>query len=185
MAFGSGSITVAITSMASSLEFPESPFFLVSVSNRFAIISFAARTSLFACPSSTLRHQTLTLSPRWPAHFFRPRQNPRTVRGHRDGVLEMRGRAAIRGLRGPLIAHAHFRTTCIHHGLDGNDHTFLQPRAASRIAIVRQVGLIVHFRSDAMPRNFPHDRISVLLGAALDCVADLAQPIARAHFFDR
>src|SRR5438034_4557656 len=30
IAFGSGSITVAITSMASSLEFPESPFFFSS-----------------------------------------------------------------------------------------------------------------------------------------------------------
>src|SRR2546425_59770 len=37
MAFGSGSITVAMTSMASSFGFPESPFFLSS--NCFAIVS--------------------------------------------------------------------------------------------------------------------------------------------------
>src|SRR5260370_8057526 len=39
MAFGSGSITVAITSMASSLELPESPFFFSSL-NCFAIVSY-------------------------------------------------------------------------------------------------------------------------------------------------
>src|SRR5258706_11265718 len=39
MAFGNGSMTVAMTSMASSLELPESPFFFSSL-NCFAIVSY-------------------------------------------------------------------------------------------------------------------------------------------------
>src|SRR5438046_9653990 len=45
IAFGSGSITVAITSMASSLEFPESPFFFSSRIG-LAIVSRAYLTAL-------------------------------------------------------------------------------------------------------------------------------------------
>src|SRR5260370_362469 len=42
MALGNGSITVSMTSMASSLELPESPFFFSSL-NCFAIVSCLAR----------------------------------------------------------------------------------------------------------------------------------------------
>src|SRR6266446_4525186 len=131
MAFGSGSITVAITSMASSLELPESPFFFSSL-NCFAIVSYLVR------------------SPGRAGYIFRPRQNPGAVCGYRHGVLEMRRGAAIRCFRHPLIAHAHFRASRIYHRLDGYDHTFLQPRAASRLTVIRQVGLVMHLGANAL-----------------------------------
>src|SRR6266851_4754795 len=85
MAFGSGSITVAMTSMASSFGFPESPFFLSS--NSFAV--------------------------------------------------------------------------------------------------VRQVGLGVHLRSDTVPDKLPHHGKPVLLDPALHRVADIAEAVARAHLVYR
>src|SRR5689334_9345821 len=119
IAFGSGSITVAITSMASSLEFPESPFFF---SSRIGLAIFSR-----AYPNRFKNHPQL--SPRWPGHLFRPRQNPRPVGGNRHRVLEVRRRAAIGRFRHPLVTHAHFRAARIHHRLDRYDHPILQPPA--------------------------------------------------------
>src|SRR6266478_8533318 len=169
-AFGNGSITVAITSMASSLELPESPFFFSSL-NCFAIVSCAVRSRNF--------------SPRRAGYFLWPRQNPRTVGGYRHGVLEMRRGAAIGRFRHPLIAHTHFRASRIHHRLHGYDHAFLQPRAASRITVIRQVGLVMHLGADAVPDKFPHHRKSVLFNPALHRVAYIAEPVSRTHLFNR
>src|SRR6267143_1418075 len=152
MALGNGSMTVAITSMASSLELPESPFFFSSL-NCFAIVSCAV--------------QSRNSSPRRAGYFLWPRQNPRTVCGYRHGVLEMRRRAAIRRFRHPFIAHAHFRASRIYHRLDGYYHAFLQPRAAPYITVIRQVRLIVHLGADAVPHKLPHHRIPMLLDPAL------------------
>src|SRR5712671_3474034 len=170
MALGNGSMTVAITSMASSLELPESPFFFSSL-NCFAIVSCAV--------------QARNSSPRRAGYFLWPRQNPGAVGGYRHGVLEMRRGAAIRCFRHPLIAHAHFRASRIHHRLHGYDHAFLQPRAASRITVIRQVGLVMHLGADAMPDKFPHHRKSVLFHPALHRIAYIAEPVACAHLFNR
>src|SRR5712672_4572235 len=140
MALGNGSMTVAITSMASSLELPESPFFFSSL-NCFAIVS---------CFYGPLRQTKDRPLPRRAGYLFGPRQNPRTVRGDRHGVLEMRRGAAVRRFRHPLVAHAHFRAPRVPHRLDRNHHALLQPRAASGIAVIRQVGLIMHLGTDAV-----------------------------------
>src|SRR5467141_2290879 len=170
MALGNGSMTVAITSIASSLELPESPFFFSSL-NCFAIVSCAV--------------QSRNSSPRRAGYFLWPRQNPRTVGSYRHGVLEMRRGAAIGRFRHPLIAHSHFRASRVHHRLHGYDHAFLQPRAASRITVIRQVGLVMHLGADAMADKFPHHRKSVLFHPALHRVTYIAEPVARAHFFNR
>src|SRR5438128_1685488 len=174
IAFGNGSITVAITSIASSFGFPESPFFFSS--SRFAMFSQNARSKLRA---------VISILPGRSSHLFRPRQNPRSVRGDRDGVLEMSGRAAIRRFRRPLIAHPHIRTPRIHHRLDRDYHSFLQPRAAPRFAVIRQVRLVVHLRSDTMPDKFANHRKTVLLDQALHRITDIAEPVARAHLVNR
>src|SRR6266849_5848988 len=176
IAFGSGSITVAMTSMASSLEFPESPFFFSSRMG-LAIISRVY--------PNRIKSRPLQLLPRRPGHLFRPGQNPRSVSGDRDGVLEVRRGAAICGFRHPLVAHANFRAARIHHWLDGDDHALLQPHAASLVSVVRQVGLVVHPRSDPVPDELTHHRETVLLHPALHRVADIAEPVAGAHFVDR
>src|SRR5438270_2088170 len=172
IALGSGSITVAMTSMASSLEFPESPFFF---SSRIGL-AIVSRVS-----TGRSKDRPLHLLPRRPGHLFRPRQNPRPVGGNRHGVLEVRRGAAVRCFRHPLIPHSHFRASCVHHRLDGDDHALLQPRTASLVTIVRQVGLVVHLRPDPVTHELTHHRETVLLDPALHGVADIAEPVARAH----
>src|SRR5262249_19136733 len=107
IAFGNGSITVAMTSMASSFGLPESPFLLSSRCG-FAI------PLLVACygRARTRRLQDLTpTSPARPGHFFWPRQDPWAVRGYCDRVLEVRTGAAVRCLGDPLALHPHFRAS--------------------------------------------------------------------------
>src|SRR6266567_4423095 len=156
IALGSGSITVAMTSIASSLEFPESPFFFSSRIG-LAIVS--------RVPTGCPKDRPLHLLPRRPGHLFRPRQNPRPVGGNRHGVLEVRRGAAVRCFRHPLIPHSHF--------------------PASFVTVVRQVGLVVHLRSDPVTHELTHHRETVLLNPALHGVADIAEPVARAHLVDR
>src|SRR5215468_6697397 len=171
IAFGNGSITVAITSIASSLELPESPFFFSS--SRFAMFSQSGRS----------KAQAVTpILPSRSSHLFRTGQNPRPVRGDCDSVLEMRGRASIRRFRCPLIAHPDVRTPRVHHRLDGDYHSFLQSRAAPRFAVIRQVRLVVHFRSNPMPDKFANHRKTVLLDQALYGVSNIAEPVPQRIF---
>src|SRR6267142_3107919 len=176
IALGSGSTTVAMTSMASSLEFPESPFFFSSRIG-LAIISRVYQ--------SRAKARRLHLLPRRSGHLFRTRQNPGPVRGDRHGVLEVRRGAAIRRFRHPLVAHPNFRPARVHHRLDRNDHALLQPRAVTFVAVVRQVGLVVHLRADAVPDELPYHRKSVLLDPTLHRVPHVAEAVARAHLVNR
>src|SRR5258708_37446041 len=176
IAFGSGSITVAMTSMASSLEFPEAPFF------------FPSRMGLAITPRvnpSRAKARPLHLLPGRPGHLFRARQNPWAVGGDRHGMLEMRRGAAIRCFRHPLAPHANFRLAGIHHRLDGDDHALLQPRAASLVTVVRQVRLVGHLRSNSSPRELAHHPETLLLHPALHRVAHIAEPCSRPPLCDR
>src|SRR5258706_5614307 len=177
IAFGSGSITVAIPTMASSCEFPESFFFLSSsglaISSRKLPLLQNLRTNP---PPKKL--------PGRAGHILGPRENQRAVRGDRDGVLEMRRRTAIGGFRYPLIPHANFVAPGIDHRFDRDDHAFLQPRAASRFAVVREVRLVMHLGADAVPHELPYDRKPVLLDQTLHRVANVAEAVAGAHLVD-
>src|SRR5256885_1333090 len=168
IAFGSGSITVAMTSMASSFEFPESPFF------------FSSRMGLAIISRVTSRSKSrlLRLLPRRPGHLFRPRQDPRPVGGNCHGVLEMGRGATVGSFRHPLVPHPHFRAARVDHRLDRDDHALLQPRAASLVTVVRQIGLVVHFRANPVPHELAHHRETVLLHPALHGVADIAEAVA-------
>src|SRR6266852_4079287 len=166
IAFGKGSITVAITSMASSFGFPESPF------------SFFSYGGFDIC-------SCVPCLPGWPGHFFRPGQNPRPIRGHGYGVLEMRRRTSIGRFRHPLAAHLHFRPAGVHHRFDGDDHAFLQTRPASRLPVIRKVRFIVHPSADAVSHKLPHHRIAVLLDPTLHRVTDIAEAVAWAHHVNR
>src|SRR4030095_7281744 len=166
IAFGSGSITVAMTSMASSLGLPESPFFLSS--SCFAISSWIKTKSL----------------PRRAGHLFGPRENQRTVGGDSDGVLEMGRWTAIGGFGYPLVAHADLGTAGIHHRFDGDDHAFLQARTAPGFPVIRQVRFVVHLGANAVPDEFAYYRKSILLDQALHRVANIAEAVAGAHLFN-
>src|SRR5579864_1398004 len=117
IALGSGSITVAITSMASSLGLDASALRL-SASGRLPM-----------CPLARL--------PRWSLHFAGTRENPGPVGCNRHGMLKMRRVGPVRRNRGPIILeHAHIRSANVHHGLDGEYHAFLQAQAAARFTII-------------------------------------------------
>src|SRR5271157_178630 len=161
IALGSGSITVAITSIASSFELPESSFFFSS--NGFAINSYFSLVP------------KLTRLPRRPGHFLRPGQNPRAVCGDGHSVFKVSRGATIGGFRHPLSPHLHIGLTGIDHGFNRNDHAFLQSRATSWFAVVREIGLVMHFGADTVPDKFPHYRITVLLHPTLHRVSNIAQ----------
>src|SRR5262252_5932990 len=165
IAFGSGSITVAITSMASSFGLPESPFFLSS--------------SCFAI-SSRIKN----LLPRGAGHFLGPGQNQRTVGGDRHGMLEMRRRAAVGGFGDPFVTHSYFVAAGIHHRFDGDDHSLLKTRTAPGFPIIRQVRFVVHLGANAMPNEFAHYRKPVFLDQALYRMANVAEAVACAHLID-
>src|SRR5205823_8358380 len=124
-------------------------------------------------------------SPRRAGHLFRARQNPWPVGSDRHGMLEVRRGTAIGSFRDPLIPHTNFRAASIDHRLDGDDHTFLQPRAAPFFAVVREIGLVVHLRADAVPDKLPHHRETVLFDPTLYRVTDIAKTITGAHLINR
>src|SRR4029077_10655743 len=164
IAFGNGSMTVAITSMASSFGFPESAFF------------FSGR-GVFAIRSKIL--------PGCSYRFSGPSQNPRTIRSDRHGVFEMRRAAAVGGHRGPLIVeNPHFRPACVNHRLDGENHAFLDARAVAGLAVIRQVRLFVHFGANSMADELTHHREAMLFDPLLHGRGDITQAIPRPNLLN-
>src|ERR1700691_1745293 len=138
IAFGKGSMTVAITSMASSFGLPASAFSL-SGGRCFLI-------------------KSCSFSPRWSSRFARSRQNPRPTCGDGEDVLEVRRIAAVgRNRRPAIFENTHVRFAHVDHRLDRENHAFLQLRPLARIAVVRHVGLFMHSRSDSVAYEFAHD----------------------------
>src|SRR5438034_395873 len=117
IAFGSGSITVAITSMASSLEFPESPFFFSSRIG-LAIVSRAYLTAL-----KTGGHNSYHAGPVIP--FARAHLLDSAVQrfpGHIQQLLQFRPNLPHRDSNGGIrIVPVHF-----HPEIDRDDISFAQ-----------------------------------------------------------
>src|ERR1700680_3052765 len=166
IAFGSGSITVAITSMASSFGFSESFFF-----------SCPGLFLMSCCPASPL--------PARPFRFPRPRQNPRPVLRHRHRVLEMCRGASVGRHRRPLVfQHPHLGASAVHHRLDRQHHSLLPPRAVARLTLIRELRLFVHPRPDPVPHELPHHRKPVSFHPSLHRRRDVAQPVSQPRLFD-
>src|SRR6202162_5823007 len=171
MALGSGSTTVAITSIASSLlmhslalslhEIPHSvrdfgsglPLRSRPLDASTSIASSLLIDSLKPALGSWL----LAKSPELKANSCLLRQNHRAIFCDRDAVLEVGAVTAIGGYGGPLV----FQNSCsrmprIHHGLDCQHHAFTQTRSVTASGVGRHLGLSVQARSDAMPHKSPH-----------------------------
>src|ERR1700723_3090249 len=173
IAFGSGSITVAITSMGSS--FPLSPrvFFFFSC-------LWLLRSCVSLQPTSSS-----CLPPARSRRFFRPRQNPRSIFRHGHGVLEVRRIATVCRHRRPLvIQHPHARATGVYHRLHGQHHALLQLRALSRGTIIRQLRIFVHLRADSVAHKLAHHRIPVLFHPLLHRGRYISQAIPRPDLRD-
>ena len=61
---------------------------------------------------------------------------------------------------------------------------FGQPRPAARLAVVRNLRLLVQRRADAVPDELAHHRKPVRLDVLLDRVADVRHPAAEPHLRD-
>src|SRR5579863_7303514 len=142
--------------MASSLPLPSPGFF-------FSCKGFLAIRSLYALPDR-------------PGRFARPCENPRPVTRDRNRVLEVRRIASILGDGRPLIVeHPNARPAPVHHRLDSNDHSLLEPWAVPGSAVIRDLGFLVHFRSDAVAYKFANDRVAIILDPLLHRRRDIAE----------
>src|ERR1700734_1030604 len=129
MAFGRGSRTTAITSIASSL--------LMHPLNQLLAFS-----SWLLAKSQEPKANSLFRQNHWP--IFR----------HRHAMLKVCAETAIGGDRGPLIAqNARLRLAKIHHRFDGDYHAFAQLRAVTPRSVIRHLRLFVQVRSNSMPNE--------------------------------
>ena len=113
------------------------------------------------------------------------RQDPRPLGGDGDGELEVGGQRAVLGVDRPaVVAHAHAVAPGVDHGLDGEDHALLQQRPAAGIAVVGDLGVLVHRAPDAVADERAHDAEAVALDARLHGVRDVAQAVAGAALLD-
>ena len=67
----------------------------------------------------------------------------------------------------------------VHHRLDREHHALGQPRPAARLAVVRNLRLLVQRCADAVPDELAHHRKPVRLDVLLHRVADVRHPRAR------
>src|SRR2546421_10332815 len=112
MAFGSGSITVAVTSMASSFDMPS--LYVLDAGRERDGPARAGHRIL-----AVRRHVRHDLLRREPSEA----EDDRSVRHRRDRVLEMSGNAAVEGRDRPAVAPApHARGAEVEHRLDGERH---------------------------------------------------------------
>src|SRR5579863_6828556 len=95
-------------------------------------------------------------------------------------MLEVRRIAAVRRYRRPIIGeYLHARAATIHHRLNRENHSFLQPLTLSRGAVVRNLRLFVHPGSDAVPDELANNRKAVLFDPLLHSGRYITEPIPR------
>lgn len=63
----------------------------------------------------------------------------------------------------------------IDHGLDREDHPFLEFDACAGFPVVQHLGIFMKMLSNAMTAEFADHRKTVLLGMSLDRMADVAE----------
>src|SRR5579863_3145041 len=156
MAFGSGSRTTAITSIASSL--------LIDSLKGFWLLALGFQLKA--------KSQTLIA--------FLLRQNHWSVSGHCHTVLEVSAEAAVDRNGGPLVTkHSRVRLSVVHHGLDRKHHALAQFCAVPFGTEVRNLRLFVQPRADSVSYELAHHaescRFDVLLNSRpniTDRVAD-------------
>ncbi len=88
--------------------------------------------------------------------------------------------AVVLGDDGPAVGQlADLAPAGVDHRLDGEDHAGRQPLERARPAVVQDLRLLVEAPADAVAAELAHDREAVLLGVALDGVADVAEVASR------
>src|SRR5579864_2068960 len=162
MAFGSGSRTTAITSIASSL--------LIKISSQLPVLS-----SQLKALGSQLRTENWEL-------LSSLRQNHRPIFCYRDAMLEVRAETAVRCHSRPLVAeHARLRLAEIHHGLNCQHHTFSQLCAMTARSEVRDLRLFMQFRPDPVSHEFANHAESGSFHVFLHRRSNVSHRVADAH----
>src|SRR5215204_4325104 len=79
-------------------------------------------------------------------------QHPRDLVGYGDGVLEVGGEGAVRGVDGPAVplAEADVVAAGGDHWLDGEGHPREEARPGTWPAVVGDLGVLVHLAPDAV-----------------------------------
>src|SRR5690606_38856909 len=77
-----------------------------------------------------------------------------------------------------------FGTPLIEHGLDGEDHAFLQLQASAVLAVVQHLGLFMEHLADAVAAIVAHHAVAVGVGMFLDDLADITEVGAGANHGD-
>src|SRR3989338_1838009 len=114
-----------------------------------------------------------------PSLFLR--QNLRPIFCYQNRVLRVCGaRTILRAVGMAVFVHVELAAAQRHHRLDGDDEAFYEFFSASGCPEIRYVRLFVYFKADAVAGEVARESEPVLLGDALDRIADVACGIA--HF---
>src|SRR5580700_325471 len=160
MALGSGSRTVAITSIASSL-------LIDSLRMLLAVSSWPLAKS------------------QEPKRIALLRQNHRTFFCHRHAMFKMCAAASVGGYRCPLvIQYASAGLSKIYHRFNCENHAFPQPGALPTGSEVGDLRLFVELGSDAVSDKLTHNTETVSLYKFLHRRAYIANCIAHPRLLD-
>ena len=112
-------------------------------------------------------------------------ENHRAILGDGDRVLIVRGRLAVTRHDGPPVRERHALVGAEgDHGLDGDDHASLEADAPPPLAVVADLGVLVHHATDAVADVVAYDAVPVGLGKLLHRSPDVAEVIARDGLLD-
>src|SRR5690606_39318341 len=100
-------------------------------------------------------------------------------------MFPLRRKAAIACDHRPAICkRADIPAACVNHGLNGEDHSWLQTDTCSRLAIVKDLGVLMELAAHAMPAVFANYGKASLLGMLLDGMTHIPQGGACPYLLD-
>src|SRR3954469_19253260 len=106
--------------------------------------------------------------------------------GNRHGVLEMARQRPVRRVNRPVVGtDADPVLARRGHRLDRENHALFQLRTGARLAVIRDLRVLVHLAAHPMPDQGLDDREAVGLDLALDRRRDIADVVADANLLDR
>src|SRR5450432_1238622 len=166
--FGSGSITVPSTSIAS-----------------FLATGFRSSLSRTECrpewaDTRTVRISNVRQSSNRGAGWSDGREDLRAVLGDRDAVLEVGGQGPVAGDDRPVVGqHRRFVAAQGEHRLDRQAQARLDPPAGVAGPVVRNLGVLVHRPADPVAHELADHAIAIGLGHVLDGGPGVTDVVAR------
>lgn len=96
-------------------------------------------------------------------------------------MLVVGSHLAILGAAGPSVLFGELDVlgTLAYHGLDSDDHAFLEEGTCANDAEIGYIGRLVHLEAYAVAAEFADNVVAVFLTVLLDGMADVANAVAR------